>query len=220
MKKFSKIIGIVLLVLIVAFLVHIIRNFIIISSIQGKNSEYKSSNNLHYTVKVNRTDSEELTEVFIKDNVSKAVLTHKDKNGNQTKMIQVINSNERKNYYETGDSKIVKIYTDGSKGISFEPYFYSYEIFKNKFSDAITLFIGYENNSYVLNGFCSSLLYDENILEGKMYINKETGLVEKIVEKVKNNNEISEISYSYEYSFNTVTDNDLAEPDISEYKVQ
>ena len=54
----------------------------------------------------------------------------------------------------------------------------------------------------------------------KMYINKETGLVEKIVEKVKNNNEISEISYSYEYSFNTVTDNDLVEPDISEYKVQ
>ena len=46
-KKILKIIGIILLVIIVAFLIHSIRNFIIISKLQDKAIESINSNNYH-----------------------------------------------------------------------------------------------------------------------------------------------------------------------------
>ena len=223
-KKLFKIIGFIILALIIIFLVHVIQNFIIISKIQNNVSKYQNTKNVHYTTNINKLDSEEFVEVYIKDNESKSILEHKDKTGKQNKMIQVITVDERRNYFETNDSKTVKIYKEDNNAVGFEPYFYNYMTFGDKIKDSITLFINSEKidgkDYYVLNGLTSSLLYEQNAIDGKMYINKETGIREKMIEKVIINDEIKEITCSYEYIFDVVTENDLIPPDLSEYEIQ
>ena len=70
-------------------------------------------------------------------------------------------------------------------------------------------------------------VYSSNILmpaEGEfaIYIEKETGLTVKNKNgAIVNENGTEEpIVIDYEYKFDSVTDEDLVEPDISEYKIQ
>ena len=52
------------------------------------------------------------------------------------------------------------------------------------------------------------------------YVEKDTGLPIKLVEKIEENGAIKEHITEYKVEFDCVTDEDLVEPDISEYKIQ
>ena len=54
----------------------------------------------------------------------------------------------------------------------------------------------------------------------KAYAEKATGLPVKYVEIVEENGQKTENVTEYEYRFNCVTDEELAEPDESQYELQ
>ena len=66
----------------------------------------------------------------------------------------------------------------------------------------------------------TNFLYNTNTTKMTIYVEKNTGLKKKIVEEVNENGEIKEISKDFEYEFNNVTDEEISEPDKSEYKMQ
>ena len=66
----------------------------------------------------------------------------------------------------------------------------------------------------------TNFLYNTNTTKMTIYVEKNTGLTTKIVEEVNENGEIKEIYKDFEYKFNNVTDEDISEPDNSEYKMQ
>ena len=219
-KKILKVVGIILLVLVVIFLIHVIKNFMILSTIQDKVAKYYESTNVHYTLTAVKGAQEDFSEKYIKGHDSKTIMTHKDKQGNESKIIQVITQGERRLYTETKDSKIVKIYHEDNSNSGSQILIYD----GDRIRDSILLIINTEKidgkDYYVLNGPSDSVLYDQNATETKMYIEKDTGLITKITEKVKVNDEMVEYTYTYKYEFDVVTDADIAGPDISEYTIQ
>ena len=221
-KKILKIVGIIILVLVVIFLIHVIKNFIILSTIQEKVAKYYEPTNVHYTLTSVKGQQEDLSEVYIKDgHDSKTIMNHfKDKQGNESKIIQVVTQGERRLYTETKDSKTVKIYHEDNSNSGMRISVYD----GDKIRDSILLLINTEKidgkDYYVLNGPSDSVLYDQNATETKMYIEKDTGLITKITEKVKVNDEMVEYTYTYKYEFDVVTDADIAGPDISEYTIK
>ena len=66
----------------------------------------------------------------------------------------------------------------------------------------------------------TNFLYDTNTTKISIYVEKTTGLTLKMIEEVKENNDKKQISKDFEYKFNNVTDEDIKEPDNSEYKLQ
>ena len=66
-KKILKVVGIIVLVLVVIFLIHVIKNFIILSTIQEKVAKYYEPTNVHYTLTSVKGQQEDLSEVYIKD---------------------------------------------------------------------------------------------------------------------------------------------------------
>ena len=69
---------------------------------------------------------------------------------------------------------------------------------------------------YVISGFNSNIMPTVGS-HAEVYINKETGLIEKIVETGKDGNEVQTTTYKYE--FNNVKTTDLGIPDIASYKL-
>ena len=69
---------------------------------------------------------------------------------------------------------------------------------------------------YVISGFNSNIMPMVGN-HAEAYINKETGLIEKIVETGKDGNEVQTTTYKYE--FNNVKTTDLGIPDITSYKL-
>jgi len=69
---------------------------------------------------------------------------------------------------------------------------------------------------YVISGFNSNIMPMVGN-HAEAYINKETGLIEKIVETGKDGNEVQTTTYKYE--FNNVKTTDLGIPDIASYKL-
>ena len=69
---------------------------------------------------------------------------------------------------------------------------------------------------YVISGFNSNMMPMVGN-HAEVYINKENGLIEKIVETGKDGNEVQTTTYKYE--FNNVKTTDLGIPDITSYKL-
>ena len=223
-KEILKIVGMIVIVILIIFILHFIKNFIIISSIQDKVAKYKESTNVHNIVTMIKEDQEEYSDVYIKGKESKTTFIHIDKNGNDHKMVQVIHLDERRNYVETKDSKTVKIYKEDYSNSGMQINTYYGMTFDGKIRDSILFIINTEiidgKEYYVINGKTDSMLYDQNAIEAKMYIEKDTGLLSTMVEKVKVNEEIKEYTYTYKYEFDVVKDEDIAGPDLSEYTIQ
>ena len=220
-KEILKIIGIVVLIILIIFILHVIKNFIILSTIQDKVAKYYESTNVHYTLTSVKGEQEDISEKYIKDHDSKTIMNHfKDKQGNESKIIQVVTKDERRVYTETKDSKTVKIYHEDNSNSGAQILIYN----GDRIRDSILLIINTERiddkDYYVLNGPVDFVLYDQNATDTKIYIEKDTGLLAKITEKVKINDEIVEYTYTYKYEFDVVKDEDIAGPDLSEYTIQ
>lgn len=223
-KIIVRIIRIVLYLFLIFIAANTTRNYIIITSIEEKIKPYKDITNVHYVVTTDRIENMEYSEVYIKDNESKTTVLHKDDSGKARKMIQTINNQERRNYFEADNKKIVKIYKEDNGGIGIRPYFDNYLTWYERLKNCLIGIITEEElegkEYYVLNGFTTYYLYDQNAVGSKIYVNKETGIREKMIEKIKVDGQIKEYTITYKYDFNKVTDKDLVPPELSEYEIQ
>ena len=110
-KKVLKIIGIILLILLVVFLIHAIKNFIIVSNLQSKISEYTDSSNYHIHMVAEESSGIKITTDYYKKDNKEAVFLQRDKDEEITK-VSFYNNGERTDVFtETPTEKTANIDT-------------------------------------------------------------------------------------------------------------
>lgn len=208
-------IGIAIILLIIVILTA--RKFIILKSIQNKNIEYEKLDNIY--TKSTYGYEKTTCERYIKGNIDKLVFK---KEG--TCMTQIMDVEEERNYFDYGDIKQLQIskidrnsFWMSKMPVVVDTLSTSFEILYNSVVSRIhTEKIGGEE-FYVIEGkLFTGFAYLQDTKSVKAYINKETGILAKRVETLKDGTErVTE----FECSFGTVTDEDIKDPDRTEYTI-
>jgi hypothetical protein len=214
-KKILKIIGIILLVVIAVFLIHSIRNYVIITNLQNKVSKYVDSTNYHTKYVTTSDNGTNITINYYKKDNKQHISIERELNGEKSTVLAYDNGDGLDMFIESNDSKIAKL----GSGTLLEMYNLNYIetesnwqtfLWGSQASIKSTQYNGKE--CYIVKGFESSMAiaYDSE----QAYINKETGLVEKLVSDDSTSERV------YEYEFDNVDDSIFVEPDISQYTLQ
>lgn len=225
MKLWKKIL-IIVIILFLIFLAFTVRKMIIMYSLENKLNESRQQSNIYekttmdYSIAVLGN-----LEKYYKDGIEKNVMLSLD---GTTKIIQYIYPNERKVFSEENGHKTLTI-SEESNGDAqtYYPMFTSYteaNSFLELLFNSITSKIVTENingkECYVLSGkYNSNFLYGETTTNIKAYIEKETGITLQVVEFYEENGEQKQFKREYTYSFGTVTDDDMKEPDETQYEL-
>ena len=226
-KKIWLILSLILLIVIILFIVLTARKFIIIGDLEEKVNQQNARNNIY--VKVDTSDIS--GEIFKKDDTIKAILNYKD---SDTKVIQVASGTTRTVYTESNAESDAEDSADSNtekKAYVNENETLNTNVISNavatdgfwsklNFSllSHITTELLEDTEYYVLeNKHNSNFMLPVNCDNLKVYIEKETGLIWKEVLIFEDG---TEETTTYEYSFDTVTDDDIQVPDITEYEVQ
>ena len=217
--KLWKIIVAILVILLVIFAINTIRKVIIFNDLQEKISKYEKSENMY-----SKIDSEKsITERFIKNDIDKLIIKYKDK---PMTVIQLKNGNECKNYTFFEETKKVTV-TDVNSMDALRVAKINNTIDTNSFIDklikCITSKVSTETidgkEYYVIDGKLSgSQLMLQDVISTKAYIDRETGLTMKIIEITKENNNKKEYITNYEYNFDSITDDEISEPNTIGYE--
>lgn len=213
LKKVLKIIAIILVVIIIAFLIHTIRNYVIITNLQNSISKYAESRNFYIKSIANENNGTIVTMEYYKKDDKEVVFLERNLNGEITK-ISMYNNGERTNTYtETEDKKIAQLDSENIMSIN---------IYNNLETDnKLQTFLGSiftriksekfnGKDCYVISEFLSSMSLTNNNQEN--FIEKDTGLLVKI--------NLNGMNTEKEYEFNNVDDSIFIEPDISEYTLK
>lgn len=213
-KKILKIIGIILLIVIAIFVIHTIRNYIIITDLQNKIAKYTSNTN--YSIKSISTSKEGtkvIMEYYKKEN-KQAIFMERNINGETLKVSMYDNGERIDVFTESSEGKSCDI---NSKVSIMQINLYNFLENDNKwqtlFSSAIASVKKTKYNEkecYTIKGFLSSTSLTEK--NSEVIIEKETGLF------LKSN--ALEDTVEREYTFNNIEDSIFAEPDISQYKIK
>ena len=205
MKK--KILITIIIFIILIFVIHIVRNIIILKEIENLQTKYSQTDN-HYQ-KIENNIQNVITEYYYKDGKSKLIMNRlKD----SVVITTTYDGTYKNTYIDNKENKTVTLKEEND--ILTNIMIIKLEVsndFKYLFELAMTSFIRSEileeKECYVISGFDWIT---------KSYFDKETGL---IIRRVDNSeNEVTNIDY--EYKFNIVTDEDLIVPNASEYEIQ
>lgn len=213
-KKVLKIIGIVMAILIILLLIHTIKNYIIITDLQSKISNYQDSKNYHIKSVANSNDGTTNIKMdyYRKDN-KQVIFIERNANGESVKLSMYDNGERVDTFTDTQDTKTAKL----NSGELITVNIYNYLETDNKWQTllgCITAKIKSTNlngkECYIVKGFLSSTSLTSEGAE--TYINKETGLFLKTTE--------TEIITERDYEFYNVEDSIFTEPDISQYTLK
>ncbi len=212
-KIWKIVLGVIVLIFFL-FVIFLTRKMIILSSLENKLAGYQEKNNIY--VKTEITDSENNTtfEKYYKDGIEKDVLSIPNR---EEKITQYLYDNERKLYVEKGDKKTVTTTEKpeeivASVLVSYTSYENFWQLLFNSITSSITTAQLDGKECYVISSsYNLNFIYEGDSDTVKVYIDKETGLALKCEEV--NNNRITK----YQYSFDTVQDEDLKEPDMEQY---
>ena len=213
-KKVLKIIGIVMAILIILLLIHTIKNYIIITDLQSKISNYQDSKNYHIKSVANSNDGTTNIKMdyYRKDN-KQVIFIERNANGESVKLSMYDNGERVDTFTDTQDTKTAKL----NSGELMTVNIYNYLETDNKWQTllgCITAKIKSTNlngkECYIVKDFLSSTSLTSEGAE--TYIDKETGLFLKTTE--------TEIITERDYEFYNVEDSIFTEPDISQYTLK
>lgn len=230
MKK-GKIVIILLIIILIAFTIMILRNLLIFINLYKKLSHYKNQDNYY------------IHSIYYQGESTTEFLNYKKDNTNL--LITYINTHEfnatikdyKKNdviteyiTHRTNDNLTKQVRMNSELDMSLKVIDYLDNLtFSEKCKNAILFWIKSEKYNgkevYRLSSknFKNILEYNQGVEE--FLVDKETGLVIYIDMGVREKqNQYGEIEYSndfveYNYVFEKVTDEDMIEPEISEYEV-
>lgn len=216
--KICKIILIIVLIIIILLAIRIIRNFIILNSMQNKVAEYTEKINFYYKIEEDNSNISYF-EVYRKNDLKKITIMQKKP------------ENKVMNFIYPGYTNIYEDVANGidsmrsQNGETFENVTIpNYINFNNHFQMLLSSLLvkikteTIDGTEYcvITNLYSPSYTIENHIQKVTFYFSKNTGLVEKIVETMDTGGE-NTILYTYE--FDTVTDENLLEPDKSNYKL-
>lgn len=207
-KTVLKVVFILIFIILLAVALNWTRNYLIMSDILEKMSQYENIQNYSYIISQN---TGEVTNVTVKDNITKITYTT---NGTE-KLISWNNVETQETIAAFPEAKQVS-YT--AKTLTIKNPF-STEILQgwkdNIIYLALTSFIPSENvkgqDCYVINRFQN----------GKLWVNKETGIKVKAEEgKILDSGVTEPLIVEYtDWKINTITDEDVAKPDLVGYTI-
>ena len=225
-KKFLKVILLVILVIILFLCIHTVRNVIIIKGITNKIELYQEKTNFYVKSISNQGNT---IENFYKDGCQLMKFINTSETGIR-KMTRYDDGNIVNTYIETqtesGTEKIAMLNSNSLPGFQGITNWLYVDDTKHLILMALLANIrSVEQNEKEC--YKVDLLYASNILMQReenfvLFIEKETGLTIRNQNgaMVEENGNTIPIIMDYEYKFDVVTDENLAEPDVSEYKVQ
>ena len=227
MKLWKKIL-IILLVIFLAFLVITIQKAILFTELSDKVANLEDTKqNIHIKMEVHKMGYQTYTERYIKDDVDKLIMEITNKDGNTSKLMQFIYPEQRILYTEQNDEKTKNVYEETAptrSSVLKEGMISSYTTIANytlglAFSPAV-MFSSIHTvemdgkKCYEISTMCNpNYIYDENSKDLKIYIEKDSGLPVKVIETIEENGEETQNTITYEYEFDCVTDEDVAEPE-------
>lgn len=212
-KKVLKIFGIIIAILIILVLINTIRNYVIITSLQDKISQYSNSSNYYIKSVVTEYDGTiGIIEYYKKDN-KQVVFLERNLNGEISK-ISIYNNGERTDtFWDNKENKTVQL----DSGTIMKINIYNFTETDNNWQTFIgSIFTKVKSTNYngkecyIIKGFLSSnsLTFED----AETYIEKDTGLFVKTT----GGNTTTE----REYKFDSVEDTIFSEPDISQYTLK
>lgn len=225
-KKKSKVGKKILLVIFIILVLVIIwtgRNMIIIKTLQNTVKEYESSTNYHRTLYTYSGDTYGKMDMYYL-NGKQAIKLTRFANGNVITMESYGNDKEEKRntYVVTKDTKTARINETGSMFFGIQGMLYTENFGQLSIGSLLSKITSRECNGkdcYYIEGAISPFIFST---DSGLYIDKETGLAVRAEGgKYTNTNTgitVNEI-IDYRYEFNTVTEDDFIEPDISEYTI-
>ena len=212
MRKILMVLGIIIAILVMIVLVHTIRNYMIITDLQNKISQYVNSVNYYIKSIATVKDGTITMEYYRKDN-NQVVFLERNLNDTINK-IAIYNDGEKTDTFtQTPDTKIAQL----NSGTMMSINIYNHLETENNWQTFLgSMFASVKSTNYngkdcyIIKGFMSSTSLT---FEGaETYIEKDTGLFIKDVE--------GETITEKEYEFDNVDDSIFVEPDISQYKIQ
>ena len=236
MKLWKKIL-IVLCIILLIVAIFITRKAVILSALDQKVSDYENNyQNIHIKTIFNYADYNTTIERYIKDNVDKIIMERTEEDGTKVKLTQVTYPNERKMFVEAENNKVMYVseelaptrgaHIENTADTSYNTiinFAYSNNLLGHILSAFVTGIKTVEVDGKTCYELSSTLnpmyLYTANTKSMKAYVDKETGLPVKKVEIINENGTTVENVTTYAYEFNVVTDENMAEPDNTEYKL-
>ena len=212
-KKLLKAILIVIALLVAILAIHTIRNYLIITNMQKRVSQYTNSTNYHLSINTNENNGTIMKlEYYKKDN--KEVVFIERKANEETTKLSIYNNGERTDLFtETEDSKIAQLDTGSLMSINIYNLLETDNNWQTLLGSLCSKIRSKEYNGkkcYSISGFMSSTNLNET---GEVtYIEKETGL------PIRTN--VSGIISERSYEFDNVNDSIFVEPDISQYTLK
>lgn len=208
-KRILKILILIIAIIVILFVIYMVRNFVIIDSMQKKVAEYDSTNFYRKTI-AKEKDKTVITEYYRKDN-KQVVFMEKNENGKISKVV-IYDMGYKANVYEEIDGeKIAKLHygeIDLSNIVNGLETDNKWQVFIQGKSVKVKSDKINDKKCYAVSNFVS--LTSPDFENRTLYIDKESGLL------LKNVNKDSVIEY--EYDIGNVKDEIFIEPDISQYK--
>ena len=217
MKLWKKIL-IIILIIVILLLIHIVRNLIIINKISSKLSKLESSDNYKLTSYLYNGNNFTIMNYYFKNGKSleKNILISSD--GNQKLEVVKIFDGENRETYTISDDKSVN-FVDSEKYVEIVRFFN--ELDTGDFWNNIIMATITRISSEECNGrkcYMATTLFPND--HYRLYYDKETGLIvrdETSSFSTEDGIKVNCIKDSF-YEFDVVTDNDLIDSNISEYK--
>lgn len=204
MKKFFKIIFILLVILIALFIINFCRNYFILKRIYDLGNNFKATENYHIQKNINTSFGKEFINYYYKDKKS-LYIDEEDGDSRKYNTIGFYNKDTDEYIEFTSDDngQLIKNEnpTKNAKSDFIEDFIYckSYD-FSDLLKKNIFKIIKEDKENYIIN------LNNQN-----EYVNKETGLLDKVISQ-KNNIEIEVI-----FEKGVVDDKMI---DINQYNIQ
>lgn len=212
-KKIFKILGILLLVVIAIFLIHTIRNYIIITDLQNKIDNYSNSTNYYTKSVATESNGTVVTMEYYKKDKKEVVFLERNLNGEISKISMYNNGERTDTFWDNKESKTAQLDSGTIMGVNI----YNFTETDNKWQTFLgSIFANVKctnyngKECYIIKGFPSSLSLT---FEGaETYIEKDTGLYLKTIE--------GDRTTERKYEFDKVDDSIFVEPDISQYTLK
>lgn len=212
-KKILKIVLILIAVLVVIVGIHTIRNYIIITDLQNKISQYKNSSNYHIRSVANENNGTIVKMDYYKKGNRQVVFLERILNGESNKITMYNNGERTDTFTVTKDSKIAKLNSGTTIAINIYNHLETdnnWQTFLSSINSKIKSIKYNGKKCYAIKGFMSSTSLTSDGAE--TYIDEETGLFVKTVEH--------ETVNEREYEFDNVEDSIFVEPDIGQYTLK
>ena len=212
-KKIFKILGIILLVVIAIFLIHTIRNYIIITDLQNKIDNYSNSTNYYTKSVATESNGTVVTMEYYKKDKKEVVFLERNLNGEISKLSMYNNGERTDTFWDNKESKTAQLDSGTIMGVNI----YNFTETDNKWQTLLgSIFANVKSTTYngkecyIIKGFPSSLSLT---FEGaETYIEKDTGLYLKTIE--------GDRTTERKYEFDKVDASIFVEPDISQYTLK